>query len=438
MTPCSYGGRRDTSNSTASTVRHRAPGAGVIPVELRQGSRAHRAYVTIAWLVAIAAIVYVPFASDIGFTPGSIDKALRIAQLNDVIALAVAILGLNLVIGFSGQLSLGQSAFVGLGAYTTVILVADHHWSYFAALPASAALAFVVGMVIGVPASRIKGPYLAIATLVIAYVFPSIVLRYEWLTGGTNGKGPTRGTAKLVPPSWMPFADDGRIAEPLWVYCILIVIAAPLFLLARNFVASRPGRALIAVRDNEPSAVASGVNVRLYKAMSFAVSAVYGAIAGSMLMMNNPFATEVQFGIKVSIFLLVGLVVGGAGTVSGAIPGAFVYYFMPYYVSEWTYDPQGMPPVVRQVAKPLFDWLRPAGSSASGIFFGLALLLLVFVLPGGFVAGMRSLRARVVRILPNPPWMADVHPPPDVAVAVADADGPSASTPGPPDVGARQ
>ena len=100
-----------------------------MPITLREGSVAHRVYVVVPWVIAAAIILFIPFANEIGFTPGSIDKATRLVQLNSTIAYAVAILGLNLVIGYSGQLSLGQSAFIGLGAYTTVILVADHHWS---------------------------------------------------------------------------------------------------------------------------------------------------------------------------------------------------------------------------------------------------------------------------------------------------------------------
>jgi branched-chain amino acid transport system permease protein len=387
-----------------------------LPITLRQGSTGHRVYVAAGWLFVVAAVVYVPFAHEVGFAPGSIDKPFRINQLNDVIAFAVAILGLNLVIGFSGQLSLGQSAFVGLGAYTTVILVADHQWSYFATLPVAAGVCLVVGLLIGFPASRIRGQYLAIATLALAYVFPTLLLKYESLTGGPNGKGPARGEARLVPPSWAPFADAGRLAEPLWVYSILATMAAALFLLARNFVHSRPGRALLAVRDAEASAVSSGIDPTLYRAVAFAASAVYGGLAGAMLMMNRPFASDAQFGTRVAIFLVVGLVVGGAGTISGAIPGAFVYFFVPYYVSEWTYDQSGMPPGLRQLASPLFEWLRPVGGGLSGIVFGLTLLLLVFVMPGGCVAGLRALRARVVRIVPHPRWLDDVgraaDPPP--------------------------
>jgi branched-chain amino acid transport system permease protein len=377
-----------------------------VPLTLRERSAGHRTYVVVGWLIVAAAAVYVPLAIDVGFTPGSIDQPLRIGQLNETIAFAVAILGLNIVIGDSGQLSLGQSAFVGIGAYTTVILVADHDWSYLATLPVSATLCFLAGLAVGVPATRVKGMYLGVITLTVAYVFPSLVLKYGWLTGGVNGKGPRRTEAKLNPPSWMPFADNGRIAGPLWVYCMCLAIAVILFLLARNFRRSRPGRALLAVRDNEASALAMGVHVSLYKAMAFGASAAYGGLAGSMLMMNRPFASDQLFGARMALFLVVALVAGGAGTIAGAIPGAFVYLFVPYFVSEWTFDQSGMPPILRQAAGPLFDALSPAGVGAVGAVFGLMLLLLIFLSPGGLVAGVRSLRDRVVRIEPNPRCLA--------------------------------
>jgi branched-chain amino acid transport system permease protein len=379
-------------------------------VTLRQGSPGHRAYVIGAWAFVALGLIFIVFAHSMPVVPFSLDKAFRISQINDVAAYAVAILGLNLVIGYSGQLSLGQSAFVGIGAYTTMILVADYHWSYFATIPLSAVLGFVIGIIVGLPALRIRGLYLAIVTLAVAYVFPTFVLKWDSLTGGPNGKKPDRGEAKLIPPSWMPFADDGRIASPLWIYCILVVMATVLFLISRNFIRSRPGRALIAVRDNQTSASVSGVNLPLYKAMAFGVSSAFGALAGTMLMMNRPFASDVQFGIQLAIFLVVGLVAGGAGTLSGAIPGAFIYVFVNYFVSQWTLDQSGMPPGIKQITQPLFDWLenRPGGDAISGAFFGIGLLLLVFLLPGGCISGFRRLRARVVRVIPNPPWLADV------------------------------
>jgi branched-chain amino acid transport system permease protein len=400
-------------------------------ITLKQGSPKHRAYVIGAWVVAAFILLYIPFAYDTGFAPGSIDKGFRISQLNDVIAYAVAILGLNLVVGYSGQLSLGHSAFVGLGAYTTIILVSDHNWSYFTTVPVAAALCFVVGLIVGVPALRIRGLYLAIVTLSVAYVFPTLVLKYESLTGGPNGKKPDRGKAVLEPPSWVPFADAGRIAQPLWVYCILLTMATAMFLLARNFLKSRPGRALVAVRDNQTSAAVNGVNLPLYKAMAFGVSAAYGGVAGSMLMMNRPFASEFQFGLALAIFLIVGLVVGGVGTVSGAIPGAMIYVFAPYFMSEWTTDQSGMPPVIKQVSAPLFDWLenRQGAGAIAGVFFGLGLLAFVFLLPGGFIDGMRRLRARIVQVIPNPSWLRHA-----VATKVADPSAETGATSAPGDL----
>ena len=206
----------------------------------------------------------------------------------------------------------------------------------------------------------------------------------------------------------MPFADAGRPAGPLWVYSLLVVLAAALFLLARNLVRSGPGRALVAVRDHQTSAAACGVPVALYKAVAFGVSAMYGGIAGSMLMMNRPFVSDVQFGTKVAIFLVVGLVIGGAGTISGSVAGCL-----------------RLP--VRAVPRPAVD-LRPERHAARPAPAHRAAVRLAAAgrrrrrrhllraraagadvrMPGGFVAGFRMLRARLVTVVPNPPWMADV------------------------------
>ncbi|MEO5724737.1 MAG: branched-chain amino acid ABC transporter permease, partial [Ilumatobacteraceae bacterium] len=232
-------------------------------------------------------------------------------------------------------------------------------------------------------------------------------LKYDSLTGGPNGKKPPRGEAEMVPPSWMPFSNAGRLAGPLWTYCILLLMTVVLFILARNFIRSRPGRALIAVRDNETSAAVSGVNLPLYKALTFGISASFGGVAGSMLMINRPFASDIQFGLTLAIFLVVGLVIGGAGTISGAVPGALVYVFVPYFMSAWTNDQSGMPLGIKQATKPLFDWLkgRQGAGSIAGVFFGVLLLIAVFALPGGIVDGVRRLRAKVITVTPNPAWL---------------------------------
>ena len=219
-----------------------------------------------------------------------------------------------------------------------MVLVADHGWSYFAALPVVATLCFGVGLLIGLPASRIRGSYLAIVTLAMAYVFPELVVRFESLTGGSNGKGPVRGEARLIPPSWVPIADAGRLARPLWVFCLLVVIAAVMFLLARNGIRVDPAGRSWRCATTRPSARASGIDVVRYKAVAFAFSAAYGGIAGAMLMMNRPFASDVQFGTGWRSSWWSASSSAAPARSPAPSPGAIAYVFVPYFVSGWAID----------------------------------------------------------------------------------------------------
>ena len=181
---------------------------------------------------------------------------------------------------------------------------------------------------------------------------------------------------------------------------MIVTIAALMFLLARNLLRSRVGRALIATRDNQTSAATSGVNVAMYKTLSFGMSAAFAGIAGSLLMFQRPQATETKFGVNLAIYLFVGLVVGGVATISGAIPGAFLFVFVPFYASRWSTN---------------FSFLEGRLVAPADLLYGVLLLAVVFVLPGGAIDGIRRLRIRIVRILPNPPWLSSVK----VAKAVA-------------------
>ena len=243
-----------------------------MPVKLREGTPAHRIYVTAAWLVVVAAIVYVPLATTIGWTPAGIGTVARINQLNNLMAYAVAILGLNVVIGFSGQLSLGQSAFVGLGAYTTVILVSDHHWSFFSAMAASAGISLVAGLLIGLPATRIKGVvpgdrharhrlHLPRADPALRVADRRVQRQVAAAHGGEDAQ--SRRGCRSPTPAGSPDRCGSTASSPS--------SPAASFLLARNAIKSRVGRALIAMRDNEASAATMGINVALYKATAFAV-----------------------------------------------------------------------------------------------------------------------------------------------------------------------
>lgn len=349
--------------------------------DLVQGSRQHRTYQFAGYGLGLAALLYVPYFAGEGF---------RIDQYSECLAYAVAILGLNMVIGFSGQLSLGHSAFVGIGAYTTIILNADHGWSFFATIPVSAVLCFAVGMVLGLPALRIKGLYLAVVTLSVGVVFPTLILKYESLTGGPNGK---KSNSELVPPDWTWFNARDREDPRIYTYYVLLVLAVIMFVLGRNILRSRFGRAVIAIRDNQTSAAVMGVNLQLYKTLIFGVSAAFAGVAGSMFVIEKPFVSDTRFGLNLAIFMIVGLVAGGIATIPGAIPGSLLVVFVPWYTSEWSKD---------------VPWLkdRPGSGAVANVIYGVLLILLVFVLPGGIVDGFRRIRARFVRVIPNPKWLA--------------------------------
>jgi branched-chain amino acid transport system permease protein len=359
-----------------------------LPIRLRERSGAWWAYVVIAWTAALVLLAAVPFIANEPF---------RINQYAEVLGFAVAILGLNLVIGYSGQISLGHSAFVGIGAYTTVILVADHGWSYLPTIPVAAVICFAVGMIIGLPALRIRGLYLAVVTLALAVTFPTLVLKYDGLTGGPNGKK----AEEWLPPSWTGLDPRDRFDRSAWLYWVLLVIAIGMFILARNLIKSRVGRAVIAIRDNQTGAAVAGVNVPIYKTLVFGVSALFAGVGGSMFAIEAPFVSDTQFGLNLAVILLVGLVAGGVGTISGAIPGALLVVFVPWYTAEWSTQYE-------------IPWLsdRPGSGAVANVLFGLLLIVLVFVLPGGIIDGLRRLRARFVRVVPNPSWLADVAPAP--------------------------
>ncbi len=368
-----------------------------MPIRLVQGTPKHRAYLAGAWAIAIAVLIALPFIKlpELFGNPTG-----QVLNWNKVLAYAVAVLGLNLVIGYSGQISLGHSAFVGLGAYATVITVADHHWSYFAALPLAFVLPFLLGCVVGLPALRIKGLYLVVVTFALAITFPTVILRYASVTGGSNGKN-VAGT--LEPPSWTPFDSRERIDPYRFRYFVLLLVAAVMFILARNLIKSRAGRALVAQRDNPLAAAISGVSVPVNKVLIFGVSAGFCGVAGWMLIINLPFASDVSFSVLLSITLIIGLVMGGGATVSGAIPGAVLVVIVSYLLEHLT-DSQKLGPISMK-------WLatRPGKGGIVSMAFGILLLGFVFVLPGGVIDGLRKLRSRFVVIVPRPAWLSDVQ-----------------------------
>jgi branched-chain amino acid transport system permease protein len=305
------------------------------------------------WAVSLCGLALAPFF--VG--------AIEISALQKVIYLAVAVMSLNVLTGFNGQASIGHSAFMGIAAYLTALVVQSHGWSYWAALPVSILASAAIGALAGVPALRIRGMNLALVTLGLALVFPQIPVRFTDATGGTQGMTVDRA---LAAPAFL------HIADVAWRYWVLLALAGVAFLLVRNTRASRTGRAIIAIRDQPVAAHTVGVNVALTKVMVFAASAGMAGMAGWMFTVSNQFVSPGDFSVLVSINLLLGMAVGGSGTLTGPVLGAAFLYYMPDAVAKTGVDPLLTPAV-----------------------YGLVLILVMYFLPGGAVGGLTKLSARL-------------------------------------------
>lgn len=378
---------------------------------ITEGSTAHLAYRYVPWALFVIAVIAAPYwaLQTPSLTLGDSDFTVSLGNLSHAVSYMVGVLGLGLLVGYNGQISLGNSFFMGIGGYVTATLVEDNGWPFLVTLVIVLPATFVFGMIFGLPALRIKGLYLALTTLGLAAVFPAIVRlnALEDRTGGANGK---QISEDLEAPSWLPIepvADflssipligewlfgDGDIgggdADDVWVYVLLVLMAAVAFWIVRNLIYSRPGRSIIAIRDNETSAAVNGVNTSMTKTLTFGFSAALGGLAGTMYAMAIGFVAPDVFGINLAIFLIVGLVVGGVGTLSGAVIGGLIIIFVPVWASQVESIP-GVPE----------RYLRgPTGT----FFLGLLLIVLTFFLPGGIVYGVRRLRARLFRIVPPGP-----------------------------------
>ncbi|WP_432830984.1 branched-chain amino acid ABC transporter permease [Dactylosporangium sp. CA-092794] len=305
----------------------------------------------------------------------------RLVSLCQVAAMAVAAMGLNFVSGFCGQISVGHGAFYGVGAYTTAVLVTRYDWPFLAALPVSGVVGLLAGLLVGIPALRVRGFYLALVTLALTVTFPTLANldQLSRFTGGPNGL-PVYVLAD--PPSWYPLA-----ATPAgWKFLELSAVAAVMFVLAGNMLRSRVGRALVAVRDQETAAAASGVNTAAWKIGAFAVSAGYAAVGGGMILLAVPVVTPDLGGFTTSVSILAALVIGGTATRWGPLFGAFLVIWLPVLATDWGSDL----PLLNDRTEPL----------VAVAFYGALLAVVVLVMPGGIADGLRRLTANFVRARP--------------------------------------
>jgi branched-chain amino acid transport system permease protein len=298
----------------------------------------------------------------------------RLFLVSTMMIAAIAVLGLNLLTGFNGQISLGHGAFYAVGAYTAAILMDQADVPYYATLPIAAAICFVVGYLFGQPALKLEGHYLALATFALALAVPQI-LKYKWLEGLTGG---VQGIVLSKPevPFGLPLSDD----QWLYYYCFIVMVV--LFWLAHNILNSRSGRAMMAIRDYPIAADTMGINLRRYKTVTFGISAAITGIAGALSASAIAFVAPDSFNIFLSIKFLIGLVVGGIGSLAGSVVGGIFYVLVDN-------SAQALSTFIKNDLGLQFDL-------SAYTVFGVLLIALMYMMPmgivGGVYAAVRSLR----------------------------------------------
>jgi branched-chain amino acid transport system permease protein len=315
-------------------------------------------------LRASALVVVVLVAVGIPFNT---DRVVN-AQLTLVLVYAVAALGLNLLVGYSGQISLGHGAFFAIGAYTAATLIAKAQVPYPLTVPAAALLCFALGYAFGVPALRLRGPYLALVTLALAIATPPLIKRFEGLTGGVQGMS----VPQPAVPGWLPVDQDQ------FLYLLVLSVVAPMFLLVANLTRGGLGRALISIRDDERAATTMGVDRARIKSRVFAWSAAYAGVGGALFALTLGFVAPESFNLALSFGFLAAIVIGGLGTVGGALFGALFIEFVPQYAER-------------------------VNQALTGVIYGATLIAVIYLLPGGVAGLLRKVRRRLVEVAEPPP-----------------------------------
>jgi branched-chain amino acid transport system permease protein len=239
----------------------------------------------------------------------------------------------------------------------SAILITDASFPAFATVPVAAVVCFGAGFLIGLPALRLRGLYLAILTLGLAVATPQLIKRFDGLTGGTQGLNVEQPAA----PAWTGLADDQ------FLYLATLAFTVVMFLLAARLVRGRVGRALIAIRDNETAAKAQGVNPARYKTLAFATGSLYAGVGGALYVFSIGFVAPESFTLVVSFSFLAAIVVGGLATIGGALFGALFIEFVPVYAGD-------------------------VDEALAGVIYGAVLIAFMYALPGGVMGALRKLR----------------------------------------------
>ena len=292
----------------------------------------------------------------------------RTFQFTLVLVYAIALLGLNILTGYNGQISLGHGAFYAIGAYSAAILMDKFGFPYWATLPVAGVVCLAVGFLFGLPALRLEGLYLALATFALGVSMPQL-LKYHHLekwTGGVQGIV----IVKPEPPFGLPLNPDQ------WLYYFTLAVTVLMFFLAWNLLRGRIGRAMVAIRDHHVAAEAMGVDTAMVKSLTFGVSAMYTGIAGALGAIAVQFVAPDSFNIFLSLTFLIGIVVGGLASIPGAIFGALFIQFIPNIADELS-------------------------KAAPWAIFGIFMIGFVYVMPFGVNGAILMLLARFGRKAQN-------------------------------------
>lgn len=288
---------------------HQASAAGGQILEAPR--RARRATSPLGWLGAgllAVWLVAMPLTS----------TATQLVQNTQAMVMVLAVLGVNLTTGYGGMISLGHGVFVALGSFATAYAAADLGLPWAVSILAGAVLAGTLGAVVGLPALRIKGIYLALVTLGLAIVFQPLSKRFTAFTGGVSGRTVD---AEVIAPTWF---GTSRWSQGLYRYLICVAVVVMALWLVRQLVDSRPGRAMRAVRDDDTAAAVYGVNLTTTRLATFAASAALAGLAGALQVVLLPYASQESFPPQESLVLYATAVLGGLGSIWGSVLGVAI------------------------------------------------------------------------------------------------------------------
>jgi branched-chain amino acid transport system permease protein len=309
------------------------------------------------WIVALALIALaavLPFAV----------SNYHVFELTLVMIYAIAVLGLNILTGYNGQISLGHGAFFAAGAYTAAILMHHYGVPYWATVPPAALICFALGVLFGLPALRFEGPYLALVTLAMALATPQLLKYFDTWTGGQQGIN----LVKPLPPPGLGIDRDR------WLYLLVLAVLLLAMRIAANMLHGRTGRAFVAIRDQPIAAAAMGIHTARYKTLAFGTSTLFTGVAGALAAIVIGYVSPEGYSLFLSISFLVGSAVGGIATIGGAIVGGLFIQFVPNLAND-------------------------ISDAAPGAIYGLAMLLFMYAMPRGVVGSLGPWVARLMQQL---------------------------------------